>query len=74
MRNRWIIAGLILAAGLATGPGADRARAQPTAWDVSGNDCPQVWAPIGTYQHDGSGWYTGVGSATSAGRRRSARS
>jgi len=60
MRNRWIIAGLVLAAGLLAGPAADRARAQPTAWDVSGNECQPVWAPIGTYQHDGSGWYVGT--------------
>ena len=57
MRNRWIITGLLVAAGLLTG--ARPAAAQPTAWDVSGNDCVPVWAPIGTYQHDGSGWYTG---------------
>jgi hypothetical protein len=60
MRNRWIKTGLLVAAGLLTGPAADRAHAQPTAWDVSGNEHPPVWAPIGTYQHDGSGWYTGV--------------
>jgi len=58
MRNRWIITGLLGAAGLLTA--ARPAAAQPTAWDVSGNDCPPVWAPIGTYQHDGSGWYTGL--------------
>ena len=60
MRNRWIKTGLLVAAGLLTGPAADRAQAQPTAWDVSGNEHPPVWAPIGTYQHDGSGWYTGI--------------
>jgi hypothetical protein len=60
MRNRWIITGLLVATGLLTGPAADHARAQPTAWDVSGNSEFPVWAPIGTYQHDGSGWYTGV--------------
>jgi len=58
MRNRWIITGLLVAAGLLTG--ARPAAAQPTAWDVSGNDCAPVWAPIGTYQHDGSGWYTSI--------------
>jgi hypothetical protein len=47
-----------MAAGLLTA--ARPAAAQPTAWDVSGNDCAPVWAPIGTYQHDGSGWYTGL--------------
>ena len=57
MRNRRIIMGLLVAAGLLTA--ARPASAQPTAWDVSGNDCTPVWAPIGTYQHDGSGWYTG---------------
>lgn len=56
MRNRWIITGLLVAAGLLTA--ARPAAAQPEAWDVSGNDCAPVWAPIGTYQHDGSGWYT----------------
>jgi Legionella pneumophila major outer membrane protein precursor len=60
MRNRRIFAALVLAAGLVAGPAAHTARAQPEAWDVSGNDCTPVWAPIGTYQHDGSGWYTGV--------------
>jgi hypothetical protein len=58
MRNRWIIPGLLVAAGLLAGPAAEHARAQPTAWDYSGNEHPPVWAPIGTYQHDGSGWYT----------------
>jgi hypothetical protein len=58
MRNRWIITGLLVAAGLLTGP-VGSARAEPTAWDVSGNEEFPVWAPIGTYQHDGSGWYTG---------------
>ena len=56
MRNRWIITGVLVAAGLLTA--ARPAAAQPTAWDVSGNECAPVWAPIGTYQHDGSGWYT----------------
>jgi hypothetical protein len=60
MRNRWMITGLLVAAGLLTGPAANPARAQVGSWDVSGNDCPPVWAPIGTYQHDGSGWYTGL--------------
>jgi hypothetical protein len=60
MRNRWMITGLLVAAGVLTGPAADPARAQQWAWDVSGNDCTPVWAPIGTYQHDGSGWYVGV--------------
>jgi hypothetical protein len=59
MRNRWIITGLLVAAGLLTGP-ADSARAQPTSWDVSGNEEVPIWAPIGTYQHDGSGFYTGL--------------
>jgi len=58
MRNRRIITGLVVAAGLLAV--AHPAAAEPTAWDVFGNNCPEVWAPIGTYQHDGSGWYTGV--------------
>jgi hypothetical protein len=58
MRNRWIIMGL-LAAGLLTGS-ASSARAQASGWDVSGNEEIPIWAPIGTYQHDGSGFYTGV--------------
>jgi len=56
MRNRWIITGLLVAAGLLTGAGP--AAAQPTAWDQSGNEENPVPLPIGTYQHDGSGWYT----------------
>lgn len=59
MRNRWIITGLLVAAGLLAGP-VSSARAQPTAWDVSGNESVPVWAPIGTYNHDGSGLYTGI--------------
>ena len=58
MRNRRIITGLLVAVGLLAA--ARPAAGQPSGWDVSGNDCPPVWAPIGTYQHDGSGWYTGV--------------
>ena len=58
MRNRWIITGVLVAAGLLTG--FRPAVAQPTAWDVSGNDEFTVPAPIGTYQHDGSGWYLGT--------------
>jgi len=60
MRNRFVIAGLLLAAGLFVGPAADHARAQPTAWDVAGREAEPVWAPIGTYQHDGSGIYFGT--------------
>jgi Legionella pneumophila major outer membrane protein precursor len=60
MRNRWIIPGLMVAAGLFSGPGTERARAQSTAWDISGNEHPQGWSPIGTYQHDGSGFYGAV--------------
>jgi hypothetical protein len=60
MRNRWIIAGLLAAAGILAGPASDRARAQPTGWDVSGNEGPPLWAPVGTYQHDGSGVYAGI--------------
>ena len=58
MRNRWIITGVLVAAGLLAG--SRPAAAQPTAWDMSGNDEFTVPAPIGTYQHDGSGWYLGT--------------
>jgi hypothetical protein len=60
MRNRWIMAALVATAGLLASPVADRAKAQPTAWDVSGNEEKPLWAPVGTYQHDGSGFVTGV--------------
>jgi hypothetical protein len=60
MRNRFVIAGLLLAAGLSVGPIAEQARAQPTAWDVGGRETQPLWAPVGTYQHDGSGIYFGV--------------
>lgn len=69
MRYRWIIAGLVAALGLV----ADTARGQDAAWDKlvargqtgenwdggRTNDDPQIWAPIGAYQHDGSGLFTG---------------
>jgi Legionella pneumophila major outer membrane protein precursor len=58
MRNRWIITGLLAAAGLLSG--VRPAAAQPTAWDQSGTEELPSWGPWGTYQHDGSGWYTGV--------------
>ncbi len=60
MRNRFVIVGLLLAGGLCIGSAANQARAQPTAWDVSGNAAVPVWAPVGTYQHDGSGVYVGI--------------
>jgi len=59
MRKRWIIAGLLAVLGLLTVPATQQAHAQPTAWDQSGNEAVPVWAPIGTYQHDGSGPYLG---------------
>src|SRR5438067_11466652 len=52
MRNRWIITGLLVAAGLLAGPAA-LARAEPTGWDVSADGDLAVWAPVGTDQHDG---------------------
>jgi Legionella pneumophila major outer membrane protein precursor len=61
MRYRWILTGLMVAAGLLTGPATGRVQAQPLnsePWELSGNDHPKIWAPIGTYQHDGSGIYT----------------
>jgi Legionella pneumophila major outer membrane protein precursor len=61
MRYRWITTGLLVAAGLLTHPATGRVQAQPLnsePWELSGNDHPPVWAPIGTYQHDGSGCYT----------------
>jgi Legionella pneumophila major outer membrane protein precursor len=58
MRNQWIIRGLLVAGLLAGFAGS--ARAQPNAWDTSGTEEHQIWAPIGTYQHDGSGFYTGL--------------
>ena len=60
MRNRWIIPGLMVAAGLFFCPGNERAHAQPTAWDTSGNAHPSGWSPLGTYQHDGSGFFMGI--------------
>src|SRR5262249_60691582 len=58
IRDGWIARVLRVGAGLLGGPAPAQARAQQTPWDVSGNEPPPVWAPIGTYQHDGSGWYT----------------
>lgn len=61
MRNRWIIAGVLTAACLFAGPASNQAQAQNgPGWDVSGNEEFPVWAPIGTYQHDGTGIYAGV--------------
>ena len=60
MRNRWIMAALVATAGLLASPAAERAHAQATAWDMSGNEERPLWAPVGTYQHDGSGIYTGI--------------
>lgn len=60
MRKRWIIAGLMAVLGLLAVPAAPQAHAQATSWDISGNESVPVWAPIGTYQHDGSGPYLGM--------------
>ena len=60
MRKRWIIAGLLAVLGLLTVPAPPQAHAQPTGWDQSGNESVPVWAPIGSYQHDGSGPYLGI--------------
>jgi hypothetical protein len=61
MRNRFVIAGLLLASGLVVGPTAKRVQAQAgPGWDLSGNTDFTVPAPIGTYQHDGSGAYVGI--------------
>lgn len=60
MRNRWIIAGVLAAAGFFAGPVSQRACAQGPGWDVSGNEEFPLWAPVGAYQHDGSGIYAGV--------------
>jgi hypothetical protein len=60
MRNRWIMAALVATAGLLASPAAERAHAQATGWDMSGNEESPLWAPVGTYQHDGSGIYTGI--------------
>ena len=49
---------LFAAAVLVTGPATGRVRAEP--WDVSGNTSPTVPAPIGSFQHDGSGFYSGI--------------
>src|SRR5262249_11232837 len=58
MRYRWTIAGLLAALGLLTGPLAPDAKAQP--WDLAGNTLPVTPVPTGPYQHDGSGFYTGM--------------
>jgi hypothetical protein len=59
MRNRWIKMCLVAAAGLLINPATDRVRAEEP-WDVSGNQHPTGWSPLGPYQHDGSGFYTGI--------------
>lgn len=56
MRNRWITAGLLAAGLLLNGT----ARGQGPGWDLTGNEPKPLWAPLGPYQHDGSGFYAGV--------------
>lgn len=56
MRNRWITAGLLAAGLLLTGT----ARGQGPGWDSTGNEPKPLWAPLGPYQRDGSGFYIGA--------------
>jgi Legionella pneumophila major outer membrane protein precursor len=58
MRYRGLGTCWVLAIGLLAGPASDRLRAEP--WDLSGNTFPTIPAPIGTFQHDGSGFYTAL--------------
>ncbi|WP_157369054.1 Lpg1974 family pore-forming outer membrane protein [Zavarzinella formosa] len=58
MCNRWLGYMLMIALGLAIGFTPGQVRAEP--WDVSGNSLPTLPVPIGPYQHDGSGFYTGI--------------
>lgn len=58
MCNRWFGYMLSLALGVVLGFTPDQLRAEP--WDVSGNTSPTLPLPIGPYQHDGSGFYTGI--------------
>lgn len=60
MRSRFVIAGLLLAAGIIVGPSARQVSAQPSAWDMSGTEGMPFPAPVGAYQHDGSGVYFGI--------------
>ena len=58
MCNRWFGYMLSLALGVVLGFTPERLRAEP--WDVSGNTSPTLPLPIGPYQHDGSGFFTGI--------------